>query len=708
MKKRTNSIIFHNLYWVIGVILFFILTIHLIYISLSKNVDGVNLKEFASKRTTQKNFITASRGSIVDRNGDVIAQNITTYNILCYLDKAKNRSKDPKKPMYIVDKLDTAEKLAPILNMKKEEILEYLNKDRYVTELGVNGRNLSEIKKDQILSLNLPGIEFSEKETRYYPYGDFLSYTIGYAKEVESKKNPNQKNLVGELGIEKYYNEELSGSDGYTEYQKDRRGYKIPNTKEINVAAKRGKDIHLTIDSTIQLFVDQAILSEKNKNSASFEWLSMIVANAKTGEILAMSQYPSFDPNKRNITNYLDYNISYPFEPGSTMKTYTFLTAMKKGIYNGSETFLSGSYITKDETKISDWKKEGWGYISYDKGYALSANTSVINLLKKGISGEELRQSFKDFGFGTKTGIKLANESSGKLSFKYETEILNASFGQNVTTTPIQQIQALTSIANSGYLLKPYIIKNIYDPNTKQNVYVGKKEVIRKVMDKEDAEKMKDLMDKVVSSPPGESAGRGFYYPEYSLIGKTGTAQIYNGKNGYFKDTYIKSFAGMFPKKNPEIVLYVASKGPGINSVYIANIVKDVVKNISEYMNYKEKINEKEIFVLPNFYNKDKDEVEEYLKTNKLRYMIIGNGKKIVNYYPNSNYEVTKKDLIILKTNDDNITVPNLKKLSLREVQIILEMLHIKYEFIGNGYYKSSEMKDGRLIVNFEAIAHSS
>ena len=703
MKKRTNSIIFHNLYWVIGIILFFFLTIHLIYISLSKTVDGINLQEFAKQRTTQKNFIPASRGSIIDRNGDIIAQNISTYNILCYLDKAKNRSKDSNKPMYIVDKETTAEKLAPILDMTKEEILSYITKDKYVTELGNKGRNLTEIKKDQILSLNLPGIEFEEKETRYYPYGDFLSYTIGYAKEVENKKNPSIKSLVGELGIEKYYNEELSGSDGYTEYQKDRKGYKIPNTKEINVRAKKGKDIHLTIDSTIQLFVDQAILHEKDKNKSEFEWLSMIVSNAKTGEILAMSQYPSFDPNKRNITNYLDYNISYPFEPGSTMKTYTFLTAMKKGIYNGSETFLSGSYITKDETKISDWKKEGWGYISYDKGYALSANTSVISLLKKGISGEELRQSFKDFGFGSKTGIRLANEASGKLNFKYETEILNASFGQNVTTTPIQQIQALTSIANNGYLLKPYIIKNIYDPNTKSNVFTGKKEVLRKVIDKEDAEKMKELMDKVVSSPPGESAGRGFYYPEYSLIGKTGTAQIYNGKNGYFNDTYIKSFAGMFPKKNPEIVVYIASRGAGINSTYIANIVKDVVKNISEYMNYKEKDNEQETFIIPNFYNKDKEETEEYLKTNKLRYMILGNGKKIVDYYPNSNYEVTKKDLIILKTNDTNIELPDLKNLSLREVEIILKMLNIKYQLIGNGYYKSSSKKDDLLIVNFES-----
>ena len=122
MKKRTNSIIFHNLYWVIGIILFFFLTIHLIYISLSKTVDGINLQEFAKQRTTQKNFIFASRGSIIDRNGDIIAQNISTYNILCYLDKAKNRSKDSNKPMYIVDKETTAEKLAPILDMTKEEI----------------------------------------------------------------------------------------------------------------------------------------------------------------------------------------------------------------------------------------------------------------------------------------------------------------------------------------------------------------------------------------------------------------------------------------------------------------------------------------------------------------------------------------------------------------------------------------------------------
>ena len=149
-------------------------------------------------------------------------------------------------------------------------------------------------------------------------------------------------------------------------YQKDRKGYRIPGTKEITVDAIDGKDIYLTIDSNIQLFVEQAIAKMLEESSA--DWVSVMLADAKTGAILASATYPSFDPNTKNISSYLNQNIT-AFEPGSTMKIFSYMAAMENGVYNGSETYKSGIFVAKDGTEIGDWYRKGWGYITYDAGF---------------------------------------------------------------------------------------------------------------------------------------------------------------------------------------------------------------------------------------------------------------------------------------------------------------------------------------------------
>lgn len=183
--------------------------------------------------------------------------------------------------------------------------------------------------------------------------------------------------------------------------------------------------------------------------------------DAKTGALLATATSPSFDPNIRNITNYLDPTVSSPYEPGSTMKTFTYMAAMENGVYNGSETYLSGVYTTTDGTQIGDWDRNGWGTITFDKGYAMSSNVGVINLINRYMTSSMLREYFKKLGFGRKTGISLPNEETGKLDFKYETEIYNAGFGQGITTTPIQNVKAMTSLTNDGMLLEPYVVKKL-------------------------------------------------------------------------------------------------------------------------------------------------------------------------------------------------------------------------------------------------------
>ena len=290
--------------------------------------------------------------------------------------------------------------------MEKDEVLKYLNKENvYQTEFGSKGKGLNELTKKKIEDLNLPGLDFIESFKRYYPKGQFSSYTIGYAKN----ENDENSTIKGEMGIEKQYDKILKGEDGYTTYQKDLKGYKIANTPVMKKDAVQGKDIYLTIDSNIQFFVEQAL--NNSDKDFDWEWFHITILDAKSGAVLATATSPSFDPNKRNISSYLDMLVASPYEPGSTMKTFTYMAAMENGVYNGSDTYKSGIYVTSDGTEIGDWDRGGWGTISYDKGYAMSSNVGVINIINKNMSSVMLRQYFKKIGFGKKTGIELPNGS---------------------------------------------------------------------------------------------------------------------------------------------------------------------------------------------------------------------------------------------------------------------------------------------------------
>ena len=215
---------------------FAVIVIRTSYLALSTKIDGINIKEFASDRTIVKTSIPASRGTIYDVNGDVLAQNVSSYTLIAYLDP--ERSENQKKLYHVEDKVTTAEKLSTVIDMKKEDILSILNQEGlYQVEFGYAGKNLTEMEKEKIEALSLPGIDFIENEKRYYPNGDFASYTIGYAK-----KNENGI-ITGELGIEALLNSALKGVDGEITYQKDRDGYKIAGTKELRVDAKNGDEI---------------------------------------------------------------------------------------------------------------------------------------------------------------------------------------------------------------------------------------------------------------------------------------------------------------------------------------------------------------------------------------------------------------------------------------------------------------------------------
>ena len=679
---------------ILGSLLLFCLMIgRVIQLGLSTEIDGINLKQLASRRITRTDVEEAKRGSIYSSNGDVLAQNVSSYKLIAYLDA--KRTTNEKKPQHVVNKEETAEKLAPILGMEKDEVLKFLNKEGvYQTEFGTKGKGLNELVKKQIEDLNLPGLGFIESFKRYYPKGNFASYTIGYTKNISDKDSTIQ----GEMGIEKQYNEILKGEDGYTTYQKDLRGYKIADTPVIKKDAVQGKDIYLTIDSNIQFFIEQAI--NNSDREYDWEWFHITVLDAKTGAVLGTSTSPSFDPNKRDITNYLDMFLQSPYEPGSTMKTFTYMAAMENGVYNGGETYESGVYVTQDGTEIGDWNRNGWGVITFDKGYAMSSNVGVINMIHRHMSSVMLRQYYKKLGFGKKTGIELPNESKGNLEFKYETEIYNAGFGQGITTTPIQNAKAMTPLTNDGILLEPYLISKIVDTSTGNVVLENKRDEIERVASTETVHKMISLMDDCVNGIG--NTGSGYRIDGGELIGKTGTAQIANERGGGYlggEEDIISSFSGIYPKSNPQVIIYASVKRPsGGSQKPVSNAVKEIVENVSKYYgNSDTSSNSLDIrdYKLPNFVNRKVDSAKTSLEPNHISYVIIGNGNKVMRQSPNSGETITSNDVVYFITNDSNLVVPNVVGLSSKVAKDVLQKMGLKVHLDGVGYVTNQSVGEG-------------
>lgn len=686
-SKYNNKII--NIFIVIALFCFLILIYRTAYLSLAKEVDGVNLKEFAQSRSVVSKTIPAKRGNIYDRNGEALAINVSSYTLIAYLDESRSEGEDEL--YHVKDKKNTAKKLATVIDMKEDDIYEILNQENmYQVEFGTAGKGLTELEKEEIEKLNLPGIDFIEDVKRYYPNGSFASYVLGYATTNEDGK------IVGEFGMEELLNDVLSGTDGYTTYQKDLNGYKIPGTKEVTVDAVDGNDVYLTIDSNIQFFVEQAIgEAEENYN---FDWMTIVVADAKTGEILGTGQSPTFDPNTRDIENWTDITVAEAYEPGSIMKIYTYMAAMEAGTYRGSDKFKSGVYETEDETKIYDWLPQGFGTITYDQGFIASSNAGVINIMNNFINKTILQDYFKKLGFGTKTGITLANEVSGQIKFNYQTEVYNASFGQGITTTPMQHIKALTSIANDGIMLKPYIISKVLDENNKE-VYTGQREELGQVASKETTDKMKELMYNVVNSNWYGATGTIYKVKNSDVIGKTGTAQLVNEKAGsYYTDDYnmTRSFVGMWPKDDPEVIIYASVKRSG-TSTPISKAVTSIIENMNKYLNIfsEEEDDTIENFIVDNYLNKTKTDVES--KTKNVKKLYIGTGNKIINQYPAKGSILSSNDTLILLTNSNNPKIPNLKGYSKQEAKAVCNMLNLKCTFKGYGYISSQSTSDKKV-----------
>lgn len=679
MKKRATVKISKVIILIVA-FLFVAAIVKLSYIVLSSKVDGIDLQAKAASIATTEETLYANRGNIYDVNGEMLATTVNAYTVIAYLDES--RTTDAENPRHVVDKEATAAALAPLLEMSEERILELLNKDVYQVELGPGGRGITEVLKRAIEELELPGIDFiSDSKKRYYSNSTFASYIIGYAKENEEGK------LVGELGIEGYYDDLLSGTNGYTQYLKyTSSNYKIPNTPEETVEAVDGSNIYLTIDFDIQYIAENAV--KEFQDTYKTEWAIFTVMDADTGAIVASATSPNFNPNDTNtITSYMNPLVSYQYEPGSVMKIFSFASAIEEGLYDGDELYESGSIQVDSETVINDVDKT-WGTISFDTGFAYSSNVAATTLAFRLLEyGEKKLPDYYDaLGFGKKTGIELANEVSGDMEVVYKSELANSSFGQGISVTPIQMLQALSSMTNDGNIIKPYIVDKIV--NSEGNItYEGKRTVVNNVYSSQTVEKMHELMHKMIY----EGLSTAWQIEGLSLMGKTGTAQIASPNGGYLTGEYdtIRSFAGIFPEEDPEYIVYVAARKVEGNSVKFANVVTSAIEEIAKHAKLTSETKETDlskVINIENYLSKDISSVTTMLENQKLNIVVIGNGKYITNQYPLKNGTVLENGKLFLVTNGTELKMPNMTGWSLSDVKNYCNLIGLNLEYNGYGY----------------------
>ncbi len=687
MKRKISKLRVNKIFIFIFFFSFLVALIKLGYVALSDNVDGLNLTEFANNRNTEKKTLYASRGTIYDRNKEVIATNANSYTLIAYL--SESRTTDPKRPQHVVDKEKTAQALADILGMDYDYALERLNvKGAYQVEFGAKGHNISENKKQDIDALALPGIDFVEGIKRYYKNSKMASYIVGYAKANDDGE------IVGEMGIESYYNDILKGTDGYTEYQKGASGYPIGEPYRVEPVS--GSDIYLTLDSGIQLILEDAVHNLEENNH--YTWFTISVMDAKTGAIVGSTSSPSFNPNTlEGLTNYVNPLVGYTYEPGSTMKIFSWLAAMENGVYDGDEKFMSGTVKVAGAT-IKDFNNTGWGEITFDTGFAYSSNVGATYLAKK-VGAKKLREFYESLGFGSKTGIELPGEEAGVIRMTYESELATASFGQGITTTPIQTLQALSIIANDGVMLKPYIVDKIVNANG-EVTYTGKKTELGKKVSSESIKKMQELMYNVVY----HGASNDLWQPDnVTLIGKTGTAQIASASGGYLSGAgnFIRSFAGIFPGEDPQYILYASAKQIDGGAAPVATVVKKVVESIANYVGFtskKEDVDLSQIIKIDNYLSNDVNEVSTKLVESSLVPIVIGNGSKIINQFPLKDTQVLQDSKVFLLTESPDYTMPDIKDWTTSEVISFCNLIGLKYNFTGFGRVKEYSIAKDTII----------
>ena len=693
--NRTTSFSLGALLIYLGIgVLFLLIFCQFSYLMIGKSLDDEDLIAHGDDKFTRTAVNSAERGDITDREGNILASDMESYRVALII--------DDEYPNHVANVEEVASLLNEVLDVDEDEVTERIEngmeEERFQVELGRAGRDISYNQKQALEAAQqdedseVSGLYFVSETKRFYPNGNFASHLIGFAEQDEETGD-----LSGQMGLERAYDEELAGEAGSTGYTQDIWGYVVPNTQNQVKAPEDGADIQLTIDSNIQLYVEDSL--DTMEDHFEPEELFAVVADAETGEILGYGQRPSFNPRTREGfgNSWLNMLYQYSFEPGSTFKVFSLAAAIDAGEYDPNATFESGAFDVDGHT-IYDWEPGGWGNITYNEGMQYSSN-ALMMILQDRVGQERMLQYYEDFGFGTSTDSEFPGEVSGVIAWDEELQRKTTSFGQTSTVTPIQMIQGMTAILNDGQMKKPYVIDSITDPNTDEVLYQGGESVVREVISPEAAQKTQEEINTFV----GGSMDRNPQYQldEYEVAGKSGTAQVIDPDGGGYMDgpyEFLTSFIGYAPQDDPEVIIYygvkLASKNKADTWDYgVMHGFNPLMERTLKYL---------EVGGNDGEYQAEAVAVEDYTGTpvddvlpekETIRRVVVGEGSEVADHYP-KNDTLLPYDTFFMKT-DGEATMPDLTGLSKREAIIFGDFTGVTVNIEGEGYVSGQSVEAG-------------
>lgn len=701
---RNRKIIAVFLY-LVSFILFGLVALRFSWIMVRGEINGEDLSENVQELYTDSTNIQAHRGTIYDADSNPIAVDATSYKLVAILTDAWSTGNHPQ---HVQDPQAVAAVLARHISMSEEELLERLTLNNAQVEFGVAGNNLTYETVSQIEEAlaeeDLTGITFEEERTRLYPNGTFASHIVGLAQHTNVEEEERaESQLTGVMGIEAAFDQQLRGTNGSREYQRDRFGYVLPDREVQQTDPVDGSDIYLTLDRRMQIYLENLLTTVEEENSP--EAMTATLMNAKTGEIVAASQRPTFNATTLEGVDQSWQNllVEYTYEPGSTMKALTLAAGIEEGTFRPSDTFRSGRIQVGGGT-IHDVNPEGWGTISYLEGLLRSSNVAFVHQVEE-MGHNTWKEYLDSFGFGQSTNTGLPNESAGSNPYEWPLQRVSTGFGQGITVTPIQMLHAFSAVANNGEMVRPYIVDRTVDSQTEEET-ITEPEITQSPISEESADLALDYLSETVYSDVGTA--RGYQIEGYDIAAKTGTAQLVNPDTGNYYSgggNYIYSVVGMAPADDPELILYVTVQQPDFmesesrGADVLEKIFNPMMRRALEYNQLGEVTAEEDLSFteMPYFVETNTREAIDQAQENDLEPAIIGSGETVVQQYPQEGSQLYDTERIILLTNGA-MTLPDMTGWSRDDALKVAELTGVEFVFDGEGYVVSQGLEPDAFI----------
>lgn len=690
---------------------------------------GVDLVKEASRVHQTTRTVPAKRGTIYDRNGTPIAEDATSYNVYAVIDKDyKSANGDI---LYVEESQynKVAEIFHKYLDMEESYVKEQLSQPNLKqVSFGAKGNgityaNMMSIKQD-LEAAKVEGVNFTTSPNRSYPNGKFASSFIGLAQLHENEDG--SKSLIGTSGIESSLNSLLAGTDGIITYEKDRVGNIVPGTELVSQQTVDGKDVYTTLSSPLQSFMETQMdaFLEKLKG----KYMTATLVSAKTGEILATTQRPTFNADtKEGITeDFVWRDILYQsnYEPGSGMKVMTLASSID------NNTFPSGEYFNSSEFKMADATTRDWdvneglttgSMMTFLQGFAHSSNVGM-SLLEQKMGDATWLDYLKRFKFGVPTRFGLTDEYAGQLPADNIVSIAQSSFGQGISVTQTQMLRAFTAIANDGVMLEPKFISAIYDTNN-QSVRKSQKEIVGNPVSKEAASTTRNHMILVGTDPLygtmyNHYTGKPIItVPGQNVAVKSGTAQIADEKNGGYlvgSTNYIFSVVTMNPAENPDFILYVTVQQPehysGIQLGEFATPILERASAMKESLNLQspaknlDKVTTESSYAMPSIKDISPGELAEALRRNIVQPIVVGTGTKIKETSVEEGTNLAPNQQVLLLS-DKVEEIPDMYGWKKETAETFAKWLDIELEFEGSGsVVQKQDVRTNTAIKNIKKI----